>query len=1102
MVRAASALRVLALFVVILLILSAQAASATAPSDDFNRPNGSVGPNWVAMSDGALSIASKAVVGTSATAGEIRTAETYGSDQSSQIQLTPTQLSGGQWIGPAVRMQSAGQNAYLGMYFWNNGAPQLRLYKRSAGTWIQLGSSYNSGRLGSGTTLQVLAVGTRISLLQNGVERVVATDTSLTGGAPGIIAFGKAKADNWVGSGATGSSGSTYSVGGSVSGLSGTVVLQDNGGDDLSVSTNGPFNFATKLAGGAAYNVTVKTNPSGQSCSVANGSGTIAAADVTQRRGQLRRQPDLLGRRQRLRALRDGRAAGQRRRRPERERQRLLQLRDQAGRRRRLRRHRQDEPERPDLQRRQRQRHDRLAADVTNVAVSCAASPTYSVGGSISGLSGTVVLRDNGGDDLTLTANGSFAFATKLAGGAAYAVTVKTNPSGQTCSVANGSGTIGSADVSNVAVSCTSNPTYAVGGSTSGLSGTVVLRNNGGDDLSVSANGSFNFATKLAGGAAYTVTVKTNPSGQSCSVANGSGTIGSADVSNVAVSCANTPTYAVGGSVSFLSGTVVLQDNGGDDLSVSTNGPFNFATKLAGGAAYNVTVKTNPSGQTCSVANGSGTIGSADVSNVAVSCAASPTYSVGGSVSGLSGTVVLQDNGGDDLSVSTNGPFNFATKLAGGAAYNVTVKTNPSGQSCSVANGSGTIGSADVSNVAVSCSARRRAAAGSDDFNRANGSLGANWSCGERRRALDLLAGGRRHERNRRRHPHRGDVHQRPVVADRAHLDAALGRAVGRPDRAHAERRPGHLPRDLLLERRQSRAAPLQAQRRHLDPARQLLQLRGAAGRHEAAAERRRLDDLVPARRRHPDHRHRHQHQRRRARDHDLRAGDGRQLGGRRRDRRLEPDLRGRRQRLRPLGDGRVAGQRRRRPERQHQRPLQLRDQARRRRRLRRHRQDEPERPELQRRQRQRHDRLGRRQQRRRHLQPAPPPPPRGTDDFNRANGSLGANWTAVSDGALSISSQAVDRHERNRRRHPHRGDVHQRPVVPDRAHLDAALGRAVGRPDRAHAERRPEHLPRDLLLERRQSRAAPLQAQRRHLDPARQLLQRQGRCPPARRCS
>ena len=74
-----------------------------------------------------------------------------------------------------------------------------------------------------------------------------------------------------------------------------------------------------------------------------------------------------------------------------------------------------------------------------------------------------------------------------------------------------------------------------------------------------------------------------------------------------------------------------------------------------------MTVKTNPSGQTCSVANGSGTVGSANITNVAVTCSAVATYSVGGTVSGLSGTVVLQDNGGDDLSVSANGPFTFAT---------------------------------------------------------------------------------------------------------------------------------------------------------------------------------------------------------------------------------------------------------------------------------------------------------------------------------------------------------------------------------------------------------------------------------------------------------
>ena len=251
--------------------------------------------------------------------------------------------------------------------------------------------------------------------------------------------------------------------------------------------------------------------------------------------------------------------------------------------------------------------------------------PTYSVGGSLSGLSsGSVVLQDNGGDDLSVSANGSFTFATKLASGAAYAVTVKTNPSGQTCSVSNGSGTVGSANVTNVSVACTTTPTYSVGGSVSGLSsGSVVLQDNGGDDLSVSANGPFTFATKLASGAAYAVTVKTNPSGQTCSVSNGSGTVGSANVTNVSVACTTTPTYSVGGSVSGLSsGSVVLQDNGGDDLSVSANGPFTFATKLASGAAYAVTVKTNPSGQTCSVSNGSGTVGSANVTNVAVTCAA------------------------------------------------------------------------------------------------------------------------------------------------------------------------------------------------------------------------------------------------------------------------------------------------------------------------------------------------------------------------------------------------------------------------------------------------------------------------------------------------
>jgi uncharacterized repeat protein (TIGR03803 family) len=78
------------------------------------------------------------------------------------------------------------------------------------------------------------------------------------------------------------------------------------------------------------------------------------------------------------------------------------------------------------------------------------------VGGTVTGLAAgqSVVLQDNGGDSLTVTASGSFTFATPVATGAAYAVTVQTQPTGQKCSVASGSGTMASSNITNVAVTC------------------------------------------------------------------------------------------------------------------------------------------------------------------------------------------------------------------------------------------------------------------------------------------------------------------------------------------------------------------------------------------------------------------------------------------------------------------------------------------------------------------------------------------------------------------------------------------------------------------------------------------------------------------------
>ncbi len=84
-----------------------------------------------------------------------------------------------------------------------------------------------------------------------------------------------------------------------------------------------------------------------------------------------------------------------------------------------------------------------------------------------------------------------------------------------------------------------------------------------------------------------------------------------------------------------------------------------------------------------------------------------PSFQVGGNVSGLTGTgLVLQNNGGNNLSVTANGTFTFSQALATGSAYNVTVSTQPSNptQTCAVTNGSGTVSGAAITTVNVSCS--------------------------------------------------------------------------------------------------------------------------------------------------------------------------------------------------------------------------------------------------------------------------------------------------------------------------------------------------------------------------------------------------------------
>ena len=159
------------------------------------------------------------------------------------------------------------------------------------------------------------------------------------------------------------------------------------------------------------------------------------------------------------------------------------------------------------------------------------------------------------------------------------------------------------------------------------------------------------------------------------------------------------PFVTVGGMVAGLSGTVILQNNGGSNLAIAADGPFTFTTLFAPGATYSVTVQSQPADQTCGVTNGSGRAGGS-VTTVIVECEANPT--IGGAISGLTGLVILQNNGGNSLGTAANGPFTFTASVARGAAYSVTVQTQPAGQTCTVTNGSGTA-SGNVTNVAVLC---------------------------------------------------------------------------------------------------------------------------------------------------------------------------------------------------------------------------------------------------------------------------------------------------------------------------------------------------------------------------------------------------------------
>lgn len=160
----------------------------------------------------------------------------------------------------------------------------------------------------------------------------------------------------------------------------------------------------------------------------------------------------------------------------------------------------------------------------------------------------------------------------------------------------------------------------------------------------------------------------------------------------------------IGGTITGLTADGLELSNGSETIAVAQGATtFAFATPLADGAVYSVTVVTQPTGLRCDVSGGTGIVKSADVApNVQVACVA--VFTVGGTVSGLVGAGLVLDSGREKVAVASGAPlFSFPTALATGESYDVVVATQPAGQTCSVANGAGIVGTGAVTDVAIEC---------------------------------------------------------------------------------------------------------------------------------------------------------------------------------------------------------------------------------------------------------------------------------------------------------------------------------------------------------------------------------------------------------------
>ncbi|HET8734540.1 MAG TPA: putative Ig domain-containing protein [Anaeromyxobacteraceae bacterium] len=381
-------------------------------------------------------------------------------------------------------------------------------------------------------------------------------------------------------------------------------------------------------------------------------------------------------------------------------------------------------------------------------AVTCV-TERFAIGGTVTGVQGTGVVltaRVQGlpAEDVAVSQPGTFRFPTPGPAGASWTVSLKSQPTkpAQICTMAEAKGVL-EGEVTSIAVSCAEAPpaglSYALpkGALVKGVAiAPVAPASTGGavqeyavspplpDGLTLDpvkgviagkpaalSPGSTHVVTARNGSGSTTATIAFSvvdvaPSGLAYPAPDADYRVGKVVPPNV-------PTVSGGAIVSW---------------TVSPPLPAGLSLDPASGAITGVPSATSsPAAYTVTAANSGGSATATVRIGVRL-------YALGGAVTGLHGSgLVVSTPGQPDVAVPAGSAvFAFPERVASGTAYQVVVKGQPAGppEHCTVAKGTGTVGTSDVSGIAVSCSPSWKIVAGGEAHSLGIRPDGTLWAWG------------------------------------------------------------------------------------------------------------------------------------------------------------------------------------------------------------------------------------------------------------------------------------------------------------------------------------------------------------------------------------